>query len=254
MISSRKAVPPAFDNTLQTPSFVEEAEVFSVQRSDNPQASSSLLPQSVMPRDLNLTGQSQHNPNVMAQNEMAQKYDSQISAPSPAVVPDTATLHIGSAIKMKGSVEDCGILQVDGHFVASAQSRQLKVSKSGIFLGDADVHSAEIVGRFEGDIRVKDRLIIRANGVVTGTVRYGSIEIESGGRISGDIQPILRNEPPIEQTEAVASPAQAEPAQQGTPLRLNLSVPPHNPAATANEGDTVASSNVLPPSTPASAS
>jgi cytoskeletal protein CcmA (bactofilin family) len=139
-----------------------------------------------------------------------------LSAPSTTVVPDpdAATLYIGSAIKMKGSVEDCGVLQVDGHFEASAQSRQLKVSQTGIFLGDADVHSAEIVGRFEGNITVKDKLIIRATGVVTGSIRYGSIEIESGGRLSGDIQVILRNEPPVEQPKAVASSAaSASPAQ-----------------------------------------
>ena len=121
--------------------------------------------------------------------------------------PAAARLCIGTKIKMKGSVEDCGVLQVDGHFEASAQSQQLKVSQSGIFLGDADVHSAEIVGTFEGNITVKDKLIIRATGVVTGNVRYGSIEIESGGRLSGDIQAILRNEPPVEQPKAVASPA-----------------------------------------------
>ncbi len=43
-------------------------------------------------------------------------------------------------------------------------------------------------GRFEGTLNVRRRLLIRATGKVTGNVRYGQIEIECGGQISGDIQ------------------------------------------------------------------
>jgi cytoskeletal protein CcmA (bactofilin family) len=43
-------------------------------------------------------------------------------------------------------------------------------------------------GRFEGTLNVRHRLLIRATGRVIGTVRYGQIEIECGGQISGDIQ------------------------------------------------------------------
>jgi cytoskeletal protein CcmA (bactofilin family) len=137
---------------------------------------------------------------------------------------------------MKGSVEDCGVLQVDGHFEASAQSNDLKVSESGIFVGDADVHNAEIVGRFEGNLNVKDRLVIRSTGVVTGTVRYGGIAIENGGKITGDIQAILKNEPPAEaaapEGPAAAEKPETEPAQERKPLRLNLPDSQPDPADT----------------------
>jgi cytoskeletal protein CcmA (bactofilin family) len=227
MFSSRKAAPPAFDNINQTTSFEEDDQVTLVQRAENAQVSSPLLPQPAVARSI-------HDPDVMAQAEMAKQYANEISGSrqmNPAVVEDqdAARLCIGSAIKMKGSVEDCGVLQVDGHFEASAQSNHLKVSESGIFVGDADVHNAEIIGRFEGNITVKDKLVIRATGVVTGTVKYGSIAIESGGRLSGDIQAILRNEPPVEAVspEVVAAPVTPEPSPaplpERRPLRLNLS-------------------------------
>ncbi|MDA1325376.1 MAG: polymer-forming cytoskeletal protein [Proteobacteria bacterium] len=242
MFNSRKVTPPAFDNAYQASSFEEEAEVSMVVRPNNSQIPSSSLPHSATPRNLDLATKSMHDPDVLAQTEMARQYANEVAASkqnNPAVVPDpdAARLCIGSAIKMKGSVEDCGVLQVDGHFEASAQSNQLKVSESGIFIGDADVHSAEIVGRFDGNITVKDKLIIRSTGVVTGTVKYGSIEIESGGRISGDIQATLRNEPVNEQPReqpreqpsftgspgATAAPAAFQSAPERSPLRLNLS-------------------------------
>ena len=35
---------------------------------------------------------------------------------------------------------------------------------------------------------MRKRLLIRATGRVSGTIRYGQIEIECGGQISGDVQ------------------------------------------------------------------
>lgn len=239
MFSSRKAAPPAFDNAYQASSSDEEAEVSTVQRADIPLAPSSFLPQTTTARTL-------QEPDVMVQAEMARQYagevsTSRVNTPAAAEDQDTAKLCIGSKIKMKGSVEDCGVLQVDGHFEASAQSNELKVSETGIFVGDADVHNAEIVGRFDGSITVKDKLVIRSTGVVTGTVRYGSISIEAGGRITGDIQAILRNDLPVKKTSpevsAAPDPVMPAPPPERTPLRLNLSDSQPDPADTVTSSE-----------------
>ena len=50
------------------------------------------------------------------------------------------------------------------------------------------LETERIRGRFDGVLNVRRRLLIRASGRVTGTVRYGQIEIECGGQISGDVQ------------------------------------------------------------------
>ena len=39
-----------------------------------------------------------------------------------------------------------------------------------------------------GELVVRKRLLIRAGGHVSGTISYGEIEIEAGGKISGNIQ------------------------------------------------------------------
>ncbi len=51
---------------------------------------------------------------------------------------------------------------------------------------------AEIRGRFEGSLTVRKRILIRSTGIVVGTIRYGQIEIEPGGQISGDVQIVER--------------------------------------------------------------
>jgi cytoskeletal protein CcmA (bactofilin family) len=57
-----------------------------------------------------------------------------------------------------------------------------------LFKGSTSIEEAEVSGRFEGNLTVRKRLLIKATGRVSGTIRYGQIEIECGGQISGDIQ------------------------------------------------------------------
>ena len=81
------------------------------------------------------------------------------------------------------------------------QLRDVEVAESGLFKGSAAIEEAGIRGRFEGNLVVRKRLMIRATGRVLGTIRYGQIEIECGGRISGDIQA----QPASENPEVTAS-------------------------------------------------
>ena len=52
----------------------------------------------------------------------------------------------------------------------------------------ASIEQAEVRGQFEGELVVSKRLLIRATGHVSGTITYGEIEIERGGRVSGVMQ------------------------------------------------------------------
>ena len=54
--------------------------------------------------------------------------------------------------------------------------------------GHAATENADVRGRFEGQLVVRKRLLIRAGGHVSGTITYGEIEIESGGKITGVIE------------------------------------------------------------------
>lgn len=252
MFSSRKAAPPAFDNIDQAASYEQEAEVRVVQqRSEGPHIPAPSLFQGAGAKPFHGAGEY----DVHAQTEMARQYAAETAGQmprgmAPADDPEDARLCIGRAIKMKGSVQDCGVLQVDGHFEASAQSKHLKVAETGIFVGDADVHSAEIIGRFEGNLTVKDKLVIRTAGLVSGNVKYGSIEIEDGGRISGDIEAIRRNEPP----EDLVAPSKAAGGapQEGTPdsnpPRLNLSEGRREAGETASSAGSAAPSDTVAPS------
>ena len=102
---------------------------------------------------------------------------------------ETRKLIVGREISLSGEITACDRLVVEGSVEANlANCRDIDIAESGLFKGSASIDDAEVRGRFEGTLNVRRRLLIRATGKVTGNVRYGQVEIECGGQISGDIQ------------------------------------------------------------------
>ena len=97
-------------------------------------------------------------------------------------------LIVGPDVKLKGAeILDCDTLVVEGRVDATMDSRVLRIADGGAFEGKVGVDVAEIHGRFDGELTVREQLVIHAGGRVSGKIRYGSIFIEEGGQICGDI-------------------------------------------------------------------
>jgi cytoskeletal protein CcmA (bactofilin family) len=124
--------------------------------------------------------------------------------------PETRKLIVGREISLSGEITACDRLVVEGSVSANlANCRDIDIAESGLFKGSASIEDAEVRGRFEGTLNVRRRLLIRATGRVTGSVRYGQIEIECGGQISGDVQaqPMAEsNEAPVKAAEPTPAP------------------------------------------------
>jgi cytoskeletal protein CcmA (bactofilin family) len=102
---------------------------------------------------------------------------------------DVRKLIVGREISLSGEITACDKLLVEGSVEANLQNcHDVDIAESGLFKGTATIDDLEVRGRFEGNLIVRKRLLIRATGRVSGTIRYGQIEIECGGQISGDIQ------------------------------------------------------------------
>lgn len=101
---------------------------------------------------------------------------------------DGKVLTVGSGISVCGEISACDTLVVEGRVEANMTAgRSLDIARSGTYNGNADVENAAIAGVFEGDLVVRGRLHIAATGRVVGSVRYGKLEIETGGELNGDI-------------------------------------------------------------------
>ena len=78
-------------------------------------------------------------------------------------------LVVGPDIKLKGvEISDCDTLVVEGRVEATLDSRILEIAENGVFQGTIAVDQAEIRGRFEGEITVRQQLVIQATGKVSG--------------------------------------------------------------------------------------
>ena len=128
------------------------------------------------------------------------------AAPAPAAPPKREAqlrqLIVGREISLAGEITSCDRLVVEGSVEANlANCRDIEISDTGVYKGSASIEEAEIRGRFDGVLNVRRRLLIRSTGRVAGTVRYGQIEVERGGQISGDVEAQPSNELPASLTE-----------------------------------------------------
>src|SRR4051812_43999765 len=120
-------------------------------------------------------------------------------APQPEAAPDprprnsqieARTLIVGAGMSVSGTITACDRLVAEGTVDAKLDGcQQVIVTETGVFRGTVATDNADVHGRFEGELVVQKRLLVRAGGQVAGTVSYGEIEIECGGKISGQIKP-----------------------------------------------------------------
>ena len=100
---------------------------------------------------------------------------------------EARTLVVGAGVSVSGSISSCDRLIAKGNVDAQLDDCQhLIVAKTG---GNVSTDNADVYGRVEGDLVVQKRLTVRSTGEVSGTITYGEIEIECGGRISGQFKP-----------------------------------------------------------------
>jgi cytoskeletal protein CcmA (bactofilin family) len=157
--------------------------------------------------------------------------------------PDANTLYIGDGVTIKGAVVVCNTLVVDGDFEGDIHVDNLLVGATGAVTGRTKVtQNAEIAGKVSEKIEVKGLLVMRAGGRVEGNISFGTLTMERGASITGDVASVdfhnnmqstyrASQPPPREQQPSRPSPAsipvpqqEARPGPIAAPVkRLDLS-------------------------------
>jgi cytoskeletal protein CcmA (bactofilin family) len=161
---------------MATPFFNKKEDPFTAQRHPSPNAAA--------------LGAAQHAaasvPASTAANTAATAAATQ---PVAATKEGESKLTVGPNIKLKGvEITDCDTLVVEGSVEATMDSRVIQISERGSFKGSAEIDIAEIRGEFDGQLTVRQKLVIYSTGKVTGKIRYGKVVIEEGGQLSGEIE------------------------------------------------------------------
>ena len=101
--------------------------------------------------------------------------------------PQNGNMSVGPGIQLKGEISNCTTLIVEGDVDATLDGTALEIVQHGVFCGTARIESANIQGRFEGDLTVSGLLRIENGGSVSGKLCYGRLEVAVGGNLSGEI-------------------------------------------------------------------
>jgi cytoskeletal protein CcmA (bactofilin family) len=109
---------------------------------------------------------------------------------APAGRGDGKVLVVGRAIVLSGEIAACDKLVVEGQVSAELRRcHEFEVTRTGRFSGIADVDTADIVGRFDGELTAR-RVTVRASARMSGKIRYREMVMEPGAQVRGDIAPI----------------------------------------------------------------
>jgi len=102
---------------------------------------------------------------------------------------DGKKLIVGRDIALSGSINACSKLVVEGRVEANiSDCQEIEIAESGTFKGEAAIDVAEISGIFEGTLIARELLLVRNTGRITGSIRFGRLEVERGGKIEGDVR------------------------------------------------------------------
>ncbi len=131
-------------------------------------------------------------PTVAGQIASVNRYANEVVAssmgPAQSPKPTGNILTVGRDLHLKGKVKNCDTLVVEGNIESATKIRLLHIAETGVFVGEAEIETAEISGRFEGKLKATARLLIHSTGKVSGNIQFSEICIEAGGQISGDVQ------------------------------------------------------------------
>ena len=96
---------------------------------------------------------------------------------------------LGPGTRYEGDMSFEGRVRIDGHFVGRIFTEDwLELGAEGVIEGTADVANAVIAGRVEGELRVRERLVLEAGGSISGKVDVGVAEVRPGGMLDAQVR------------------------------------------------------------------
>ena len=114
------------------------------------------------------------------------------------------SLLLGDGVNITGNITVQGVVHVHGNVNGEITAHEIYIGETGKVHGEIKVNIADIKGEVTNSIQVRDRLIVRSTGKISGTTSYQSLEIEHGGVIDGKIEknnaPVM---PSIEQIDTI---------------------------------------------------
>lgn len=109
---------------------------------------------------------------------------------TPAVVsekPGTgAASIIAAGTTLKGDITSNGDIRIDGSLIGNINcTAKVVIGANGSVEGDISGHTADIMGKVNGTVKVKDLLQLKAGSQVNGNLHAGKLQIEPSANFNG---------------------------------------------------------------------
>ena len=121
-----------------------------------------------------------------------------INAPDDNIIPQdfietikgikpNSSLIIGVGANINGTIKENNEISIQGTVEGDVECKDLIIGKSGILKGKIKTDSLSVEGNVEGELTVKGLLKLMASGTVSGKISYGSLQINEGGKLMGEL-------------------------------------------------------------------
>ena len=113
-----------------------------------------------------------------------QKTKSDISSDAP--VQQSGATIIAAGTTLKGDINSSGDIRIDGTLQGNIQSTaKVVIGANGIVDGDISGQQADIMGKINGTIRVKELLQLKGGSTITGNIHAAKLQIETNANFNG---------------------------------------------------------------------
>lgn len=97
---------------------------------------------------------------------------------------------IGDSCRIDGAVEVNGRLVVDGIIEGTIKCDTLETGPNSRIKANIEASNVTIRGFIEGDVFVHEHLEVASTGAFMGSIAYGTLSIEPGGKLSGSVSKV----------------------------------------------------------------
>ena len=107
--------------------------------------------------------------------------------PPPLEIEEPETI-IGENVSLKGTLSFQKMIQIDGTFEGEIESKgKIIIGPRGVVKAHLNLEEAFIAGKVEGDITVKERLVLRGRAEVRGNITAPLLSVDEGVSIIGQV-------------------------------------------------------------------
>ena len=113
-----------------------------------------------------------------------QKSKSDISSEAPVQQSGASIIAAGTTVK--GDISSNGDIRIDGILQGNIQSTaKVVIGANGVVDGDISGQQADIMGKINGTIKVKELLQLKGGCTVTGNIHAAKLQIETNANFNG---------------------------------------------------------------------